>query len=416
MTSSGQSDDPGDLGRSPYIVGNPVDRPGMFFGRADIVDRIRRYLGGDHANVVLLEGNWRTGKTSILRQLSKTGALPGWIPVYCSLHAWDGMAAADVYRRLALRTAEALWDAGIETWIPDLPRPESDKPFKIVFRDALRRAVVVGRSFETLELYLEAAIRAAKPRRILLMIDEFDKLREGTDRGVTGAQLLENIRHLLQHQAGLGAILTGSRRLKKLREEYWSALFGLGYRIGVSALPEDHARQLVTEPVDGRLRYLPQARDCLVNLCAGHPFLIQLLCSRVFDQAVDGGERTITLDVLDRAVVEMVHGSDLRTLWNYAGTERRQLILALCHRLDSGSDAVNIPFLFRQFEQCGLRVGRDVELADDIAELRELGLVELDTYRGGTYRLAIPLMARWMEINVDFNALVVRTRMKEEQR
>ena len=400
-----------DLGRSPYIVGNPVDRADMFFGRADIMDQIQRHLGGgDHANVVLLEGNRRTGKTSILRQLGKTGALPGWIPVYCSFQELDGMAAADVFKLLALRIGGALQDAGIETWIPGLERAESAKPFKIVFGSALLRVFSGGRPFETLELYLEAAIRAAKPRRVLLMIDEFDKLREGIDSGRTGAQVPENLRHLLQHQARLGAIITGSRRLKKLREEYWSALFGLGYRIGVSALPEEHARRLVTEPVAGRLRYLPQARDRLVSLCAGHPFLIQSLCSRVFDQAADGGERTITLDVLDRAVTEMVRDNEhFRTLWDYAGTERRRLVLMLCHRLAHGSDAVNISLLLRQFEKHRVRVRRDQEVADDIAELRELELVDLDTsYRDGTYRLSIPLMARWMEMNVDFDELVVR--------
>lgn len=419
LVGPSQSVAQGDLGRSPYIVGNPVDRADMFFGRADIMDRIQRHLGGDdHANVVLLEGNRRTGKTSILRQLGKTGALSGWIPVYCSFQELDGMAAADVFKLLALRTGGALQDAGIETWIPGLERAESAKPFKIVFGTALRRAFAGGRPFETLELYLEAAIRAAKPRRVLLMIDEFDKLREGIDSGRTGAQVPENLRHLLQHQAGLGAIITGSRRLKKLREEYWSALFGLGYRIGVSALPEEHARRLVTEPVAGRLRYLPQARDRLVSLCAGHPFLIQSLCSRVFDQAADGGERTITLDVLDRAVTEMVHDNEhFRTLWDYAGTERRRLVLMLCHRLAHGSDAVNLPLLLRQFEEYGVRVRRDQEMVDDIAELRELELVELDTsYRDGAYRLSIPLMARWMEMDVDFDELVVRTKMKAEQR
>src|SRR5262249_44825326 len=28
-----------DLGASPYIVGNPIDREEMFFGRADVIDR-----------------------------------------------------------------------------------------------------------------------------------------------------------------------------------------------------------------------------------------------------------------------------------------------------------------------------------------------------------------------------------------
>ena len=88
------------------------------------------------------------------------------------------------------------------------------------------------------------------------MLDEFDKLQEGIDAGITSPQVPENIRHLLQHQPGVCAIITGSRRLKRLREEYWSALFGLGYRVGVSALSIDDARRLVTDPVEGRLAYL----------------------------------------------------------------------------------------------------------------------------------------------------------------
>ena len=62
----------GDLGASPYIVGSPVNRREMFFGRADVIERIKRQVGAStQANVILIEGNRRTGKTSILRQLGK---------------------------------------------------------------------------------------------------------------------------------------------------------------------------------------------------------------------------------------------------------------------------------------------------------------------------------------------------------
>ncbi len=402
-----------DLGYSPYIVGNPVDRDEMFFGRAGTMERIRRQLGG-HANVVLIEGNRRTGKTSILRQLERVDALPGWIPVYCSFQDVDSVATADVFRLFARRTGEALADAGIETWVPDLPRPDSRQPFKRAFRGALMRAFSDGHPFETLEAYLAAAIEAAKPRRILLMIDEFDKLQEGIDGGITSPQVPENVRHLLQHQSGLGAIITGSRRLKRLREEYWSALFGLGYRIGVSALPKEDARLLVTQPVAGRIRYLDEARDRLAELCAYHPFLIQSLCNRVFDQAATGNERAITLDIVERAATEMVHDNEhFQTLWGYAGSERRRLILKLCERLAAGSDPVNISLFRGEFAKHRISVRRDRDFVDDIDELRELELIDLDkSYRSGTYRPSIPLMAMWLKRNVDFDDLVVRVRQE----
>ena len=409
----------GDLGASPYIVGNPVDRQEMFFGRTDIMDRIQRQLGAStHANVILLEGNRRTGKTSILRQLGKANVLPGWIPVYCSLQDAEGdddrggITTRNVFKLLARTTGWALSDAGVETWLPGLPERDPGRPYKLAFLSALNQAFAGEHAFETFELYLSAAVDAASPRRVLLMLDEFDKLQEGIDAGITSPQVPENIRHLLQHQPSLSAIITGSRRLKRLREEYWSALFGLGYRIGISALSIDDARRLVTEPVEGRLAYLPQARDRLVELCAGHPFLVQSLCNRVFEQAAATGDSTATVDGVQRAATEMVRDNEhFRTLWDYTGSARRRLLLALCDRLQDKPDAVNLDLFEVEFRERGVPLRRVRDLADDVMELRELELLDFDEwYRGGTYRLAVPLMAEWLKMNVDFDDLVVRAR------
>ena len=416
----------GDLGASPYIVGSPVDRQEMFFGRADVIDRIKRQIeASNHANVILLEGNRRTGKTSVLRQLEKTDVLPGWIPVYCSLQdvegdgAKAGVATRNVFRLLARSTGWTLSDAGVETWFPGLPEREPGRPFKLAFRAALDRVFADGGApFEAFEIYIAAAVEAASPRRILLMLDEFDKLQEGIDAGITSPQVPENIRHLLQHQPGLSAIITGSRRLKRLREEYWSALFGLGYRVGISALPLDDARRLVTEPVEGRLGYLPQARDRLVELCACHPFLVQSLCNRVFERAVSGDDRTITVSTVEDAATEMVRDNEhFRTLWDYAGTARRRLLLALCDHLAEGPDAVNLDLFGVKLQEHGVPLRRDSELDGDVEELRELELLDFDdSYRGGTYRLSVPLMARWLRMNEDFKALVVRAKQEAEAR
>ena len=411
----------GDLGASPYIVGSPVDRQEMFFGRADVIQRIQRQVGAStHANVILLEGNRRTGKTSILRQLGNPDALPGWITVDCSLQDAEGdgqkggISTRNLYRLLARRTGWALYDAGVETWFPQLPDRTPDRPFKLAFLRALDQAFADEHPFETFEVYITAAIQAASPRRVLLMLDEFDKLQEGIDAGITSPQAPENIRHLLQNQAGLSAIITGSRRLKRLREEYWSALFGLGYRIGISALSEDDTRRLVTEPVAGRLEYLPLARDRVVELTSRHPFLVQSLCNQVFERAAAAGTRTVTADQVMEAATEMVRDNEhFRTLWGYAGSERRRLLLALCDRLSKGPDAVNLELFELKLDELGVQVHRRRELADDIAELRELELIDfVDSRRGGSYRLSLPLMAKWLQENVDFSDAAARAQQE----
>ena len=406
----------GDLGPNPYITGAPVAGTKLFLGREGVMERIRRQLGAsDHANVVLLEGTRRTGKTSILKQIEKTDVLGGWIPVYCSLQGMGVKSTRDFYRALAMETGSALYRAGVRTWLPETPAPSPGQRFTQALRSALDHAFSDEHSFETFRLYVAAAVEAANPRRVLLMLDEFDELQERIDDGTISPQVPTNIRHLLQHQPGVCAIITGSRRLKRLREDYWSALFGLGYRIGISALPIDAAKRLVIEPVEGKLRYLPHACDTLVELCSCHPYLVQLLSSGVFDRVAAGEDRTITKGVVERAATDMA-GDNVyfRTLWGNAGTERRRFVLMLCARLAEGRDPVNLDLLGMALEERGVEIRGSTDLADDIAELRELELLDFDdSYRGGTYRISVPLMAKWLQQNVDMHELVARARLQE---
>ncbi|MYD85119.1 MAG: hypothetical protein F4018_11140 [Acidobacteria bacterium] len=170
----------------------------------------------------------------------------------------------------------------------------------------------------------------------------------------------------------------------------------------------------MTEPVAGRLEYLPHARDRVVELTARHPFLVQSLCNQVFERAAAVGTRTVTADQVMEAATEMVRDNEhFRTLWDYAGTERRRLLLALCDRLSKGPDAVNLDLLELKLDEAGVQVHRRRELGDDIAELRELELIDfVDSPRGGSYRMSLPLMAKWLQENVDFSDVAARAQQE----
>lgn len=407
------------LGASPYIVGNPVDRAEMLFGRDELLERLQRQLGGpDGGNVVLLEGNRRAGKTSILRRLLRQDLLPGWLAVYCSFQEAEGtpglpgVSTRNIFRLLARAMGWQLHDAGIPTWVPGEDAQPPGRPFKLAFRQALDRAFRNEQPFETFALYLEATLEAVRPRRLLLMLDEFDKLQEGIDSGVTSQQVPENLRHLLQHARGLSAILSGSRRMRRLREEYWSALFGLGHRLGVGPLAEEQARRLVTVPVQGRLGYSPEAVARVVALCARHPFLLQSLGNRIFDSAASSGERTVTLAAVEAAAAEMVQDNEhFRTMWDYAGTHRRRLLLGLCEKLSGGAEAVTLDVLAGGLEALGLTLERRSVLADDVEVLRELELLEfVPAPSRGSYRVAVPLLGLWLRTSIDLDDAAMRAR------
>jgi type I restriction enzyme M protein len=176
------------------------------------------------------------------------------VGVYCSLQGAEGSSAGarmptvEVFREIAKSIATGLQALRQDVPLPDgtaLPRGE-----KLGIARACRAGINEESPFADRREYVEVALAYLEPHGcgLLLMLDEFDKLQEGIDSGITSPQVPENIRFLVQTYPRFSTVLTGSRRLKRLREGYWSALFGLGTRFSVTALPEEAARRLVAQP------------------------------------------------------------------------------------------------------------------------------------------------------------------------
>ena len=410
-----------DLGGSPYVCGDPVktDRSDLFVGREELLDQIRRQIT-QSGNVVLLEGNRRAGKSSILWHLEGKDAVPGWLGVYCSMQGTGGdksggIPTAEVFRVMAYEIVQSVRRLNGSTLLPDGSIVDGDR--KLGIARALRQGISDEAPFADFREYLETVLRTLAEQKLglLLMLDEFDKLQEGIDKGVTSPQVPENIRFLVQSFPNFSAILTGSRRLKRLREEYWSALFGLGTRFGVTSLEHDPAARLVTEPVKGRLAYADDAVDLAISLTAGQPYLLQCLCNRIFDIAARSGVRSITVDQVAEAAKELVEDNEhFASLWDYTEFDRRRFLLAVCHREAKGPDRMSLGVLQEKLASFGVEI-REETLISDLECLRELELVELHgELSGAHYTLSIPMMGDWIEKQQDFEALKSRARAEIE--
>lgn len=422
---------PVELGGSPYVTGSPLEpQPGhsVFYGRDELLGKISRQIA-THGNVVLLEGNRRAGKTSILKHLEGRSAIPGWLAVYASLQGAEGASqvvgvpTAEVFREIARSIATALTKLSIDVPLPNGQILAAGKPALGVAR-ACREGIGAESPFTDFRDYLELVLTFLEPLELglVLMLDEFDKLQEGIDNGVTSPQVPENIRFLIQTYPKFSAILTGSRRLKRLREEYWSALYGLGASIPVTALDPESARKVVTEPVRDQLVFSQEAIERVIEVTARHPYLMQCLCNRVFDYAVQTKSRSITASVVNDAAHGLVRDNEhFASLWDYAalgpetGRHRRQLILLQCARSFKQGTHIGFGTLREQLTQVGVDID-DEALDADLSYLRELELVEFSGEIGdGEYRLAIPLMADWIEQQQDADVVSSRARTEAEE-
>lgn len=400
------------FGASPYVTGDVVDDPAMFFGRRGILDDVRTHIGGG-TKVILLEGNRRTGKTSILRQLQRPEykLLEDWVPIECSFQGTagdevkDGIPTRELFRLIVRDIGLACSKANCPVPLPGMEVPDTPVHYRFQFSRALNGFFEGIDPYEALQIYVDMVIAHIAPRRLLLMLDEFDKLQIGIDNHVTSPQVPENIRNLLQTRAGIAAIITGSRRLKRLREEYWSALFGFGHRIGVDPLEVEEARELITRPVANRLSFDAVAVESIIDLTARQPFLMQSLCARVFELAKRHDRRRVDRAHVEEAVRSMVEGNEhFQALWSYAQTERRRFLLCLCHELQDGPLRVSADLLAQQIDAAGIHVPVDF-IDDDLKFLIELEIVKLtNTELGPNYSLAIPLLGTWMTESCDCEA------------
>lgn len=399
-----------DLGANPYVTGTPIIRPEMFFGRETVISTIQRQLANlAHRNVILLEGNRRAGKSSILVQLERPEVLPDWVIARCDFQgaAGDpvlpGIPTEQVFSHLAQQIAEAGLRYGLTVWPPSGPPYDPEKPYRLEFRRAFKKALDELPPFEAFKEFLEAVIAAIAPRRLLLMLDEFDRIQEGIDSGVTSPQVPQNIRFMLNNYPEVTAILTGSRRMTQMRKEYWSVLFGLGNKIEVTAIDRDEALRLVSEPVAGRLVYPPAVVDRIVDLCACQPFLIQQLCSQVFDRCAKVHQVSVSQELVEEAANELVSGLEhFEAFWDFSGSERARFILCVVHRLCQVADGalVTLPMIEDELTRAKVRIKRDELVGDEIKKLIELELIRME--KDGQYRLAVPLLALWISRNKDF--------------
>jgi len=416
-----------DIGENPYIIATPIDsteRPEMFKGREEQIEQIRSSLQTRGTNtVVLMEGNRRTGKTSILRRLEHPDVLSEeWIPVYCNFQEGSGhqelpgLKTEEVFYRVARELVLKALERGhtVDVLGSGVLSP-SEKRYRVkksLMREMRPSFSDSSRAFESLEVTVEAVRDAVGDRRLLLMLDEFDKVLEGIDSGLTQQTVPENFRSLFHDHKGISGIITGSRRIRRLREEKYSALFGIGLHIPVKALDKDAAIKLVTEPVQGQLRYTKEARSMVVEECACQPYLIQYLCHTIFQICKREEVRAVSPEIVDRAATDLVQDNEhFRHLWDEAGTDRKRYLVCLIDRL-SEDERVTYDVLSEYLGSEGISTQGLDRCLEDLLEREILSREEM---RPGMmeYRLEVPLFSRWLSANEDES--IYRERVLENQ-
>ncbi len=251
---------------NPYIIGIPLtEHQEIFVGRSDISERIERLLLDSRCPPLLLYGQRRTGKTSLLNNLGKL--LPSTItPLFIDLQGPTSLAKD--YIGFLYNMSRAMLSSA---------KRHRHQQFPVLTREKLS-----DDPFTSFDEWLDEIEQQLKPNQTLLLIlDEFSALEHVFNKGrLDEVSVLGMFRHIIQHRPRIKMLLSGSHTINEF--ERWASYLINVQTVQISYLQENEALQLIEQPVkEFALIYEKAASERVMAITNSHPALIQLICSEI---------------------------------------------------------------------------------------------------------------------------------------
>jgi hypothetical protein len=379
------ADEPFQFIPNPYVVGTPLQGGSrLFFGRADLLAFIEENLAAAHHNNLVLIGQRRTGKTSLLKQLP-TRLGDGYLPIYLdgqSLGLDPGLP--NFFLALATEIAFALDDRGFSVAPPE-PSELADSP-----------AATFERAF------LPRVREAIGERHLLLLLDEFEELEAAVRRGSLDPSIFGFLRHVVQHTGNLSVIFCGTHRLEELAADYWSVLFNISLYRHVGFLERGEAERLIQDPVAPfGMRYDDLALEKIWRVTAGHPYFLQLLCHSLVNRHNKSGRGYVTVADVNAALDEILAAGEAHFvyLWAESTREERLALIALSRMLPLAGHATPAQIVDYLTDRGVAIERRAITEALHHMALRDILVAagDGDGAPGDTYRWKLGLLGLWAE-------------------
>ena len=369
----------------PYVTGTPLRSGEMFVGRQDVFDFVTEHLLGAYQNnVIVLHGQRRTGKTSILYRLQEV--LAGThIAVLIDMQGKAARGMADFLYAISDDIVYALEGHGLPVAAGLPERAEYEASPEFTFRSRFLRSVT----------------GLLDSRNLLLMFDEFEELEKRVEDGRLEPEVFDFLRNLMQHEPRLDFIFSGTHKLEELCSEYWSILFNIAVYKRITFLGYDDIRRLVTEPVaTAGLEYDPLAVERIGQVTAGHPYFTQVVCHEMVAYHNETRRNYLTAGCVDQALERIVERGEahFKYIWAGATPEEQRVMLAATDLLpdaDAGATPVQIA---AELDRKGYHLSEE-DLTRALAHLQAKDILVRSGPQSSLYRFKIDLIRRWIGIS-----------------
>ena len=363
---------------NPY--GPTIAQGSRFYGREIECQHISTHLHNQSQNTtILLWGQKRIGKTSLVLRLEKQ-MRGDFLPVYIDVQGQKDGSTTQFLHQLMIGISRTLKDKILD------PEQEISTPALNRFRkDPLAY-------FDT---FIVMAQEAAQHHPLVVILDEFQCLCSLQEGMVSRAATFSRLRSYAQHGSGIHFILSGGGLLSQLTGKCdLASLFNIAHDEKLNCLETKAAHQLIKDGLSEVGKITESTIELLLDLTAGHPFYLQLLCSMLYDYAQEN-KTMITFYAASQSINDWLARADasrFQHLWEGHDTitaQRNKLILSAIAQLGAHSRQVDYDRLAGAI--CSIVPEQD--LLPSLEDLADLGVLEHDH---ANYAIKVELFARWL--------------------
>jgi len=345
-----------------------------FCGRNDLVIRCSTFLSQSERQVLILRGEKKIGKTSLLKKIVEQAKNFGQKPVYFDLKHRSEHFLPQLLFDLMLQIDEHL---GIE---PTFSLADFEKNNEIFTH------------------YL-AEICKNEPS-LLLIFDEFEI--------VSDKQKLKNQISFLTFVPYLAKLLEQCKILKCIfatknvdENNFCEPLFKTSQIEEVVDLSQEDCNSLINKYCDGTIRFYSDAIKEVYQKTAGQPFFVQLLSFGLFEKTLENQTIAIRKDDVTKFfpyVLEKFTES-VREIWNSYKIEEQAYLFVIATLTENNSQT-NEKNIFESFKTFDLK---DNFLPNGILEnLLKTKHLESEFEE---YRIRVPFLQQWIIKNISLENL-----------
>jgi len=280
-----------ELIENPYerlANGGPVTNRSMFYGRNEFIDRITQAIISTDSKQVVIYGQKRSGKSSVLYHLKKS--LEDTKRTFCISFSigeiFENISSATFFYKILYTIEEELENLSFDgISVPNFKCP----PFN-EFKDSPNPADIFRSYIRNFKRICLNTLGWAEIK-LVVMIDEFTYLYTAIKQGKVSDAIMKQWKAITQNQdAAFSAVLVGQDIFPLFKSEFPNE-FGVTQDERLTYLSKKDALKLIDEPVwnhkANKSRYLEDAADKIIEYTSCSPYYIQIFCARLIKEMND---------------------------------------------------------------------------------------------------------------------------------